>query len=144
MLQSATPVLLGFPWLTLGALKALDPQRFLLFVETMLGRGAPTAAVAAWTAILVELLLGAGLILRGGGVLGRVLALASLAGGAAALVLASTSGGDGAQGCGCFGAVAEATNGRRMVVAAALVFLSCEILRRPSRKNPVVGEGGGA
>lgn len=124
-------LLLGGLWTAVGLAKAFSPEPFIRFVEDQVGTDPGGAGVVAWAFIVCELGLGIGLVApraRHTRII-TMLAILSLIAGlvtSAYVLLAPSS----ETACGCFGVIIRATNGRRLLVAAAVVFLSAQVLRR--------------
>lgn len=123
--------LLGCPWLLLGLGKLIGPDGFLAYVGDALNVGLGLGQVLGWAVIVGEIFLGAALLCFSRPPASLMFTAASLLLGLTALAHAALA--DGGHACGCFGSLAEATSGRRMVVSAAIVLLAAsqltEILR---------------
>ncbi len=118
-------LLAGLLWLSLGVSKVIDPTAFVAFVGRELDVGSPASALAAWASIGFEVLLGVALL----GTLNWRRSVPALSAAVASALLLYTALSPPGADCGCFGGIVEATRSSRLVVSAALVFLSAGALR---------------
>jgi hypothetical protein len=130
--EALAALAVGLLWIGLGVAKAVAPGEFVSYATLIIGPAA--ARVATWTVVGAELVLGVAFLGRARQRRGTALvAVASIA---LALVAALTALADTVwhkPACGCFGSLASATAGRRLVVAGALTFLTtCTLGSRES------------
>jgi hypothetical protein len=117
-------------WGALGVTKALAPAPFVAFVAQRLSVGIDTSRLLSWAWIALELLIALGVAVALPQVWRSAFVVGSLAL-AGVLLVGNVVLGRGADAnpCGCFGALAEATYLRRLLVCGVLVFLSTSLLR---------------
>lgn len=128
-------------WTLLSVAKMLHPQMLGQYLEEALGTPEPVAGYLAWSTILGEALLGLLLLLFGFGLTRTWPVVVSIAVGVVALVIVFATG-PGVTACGCFGAVAQATRGRRLVVAGCLTLLAVRafVCAQRERRAETVGQ----
>lgn len=126
-------ILASLLWCLLGAVKVAAPGRYAGYISSALGTDASVSGIVAGVTIALEILMGLAIGIsavvasRHHRLLCAVSCLVSIS----ILVVAWVD--PVPTGCGCFGAVAKATAARRMMVAAALLFLSAGAYRASQR-----------
>jgi uncharacterized membrane protein YphA (DoxX/SURF4 family) len=125
-------ITIGVVWLTLALSKALEMEPAVDFTVVASGYGARTATALVYALILVEVIIGVGVLLpvqrlQRGCLLGTVVLAGLLA--LATLLLPSP------QPCGCFGVLGRASGGQKLMVACGVLFLAVEYLLRYMPRN---------
>jgi hypothetical protein len=118
---------LGVTWIALAFVKVTSPGVLAAHIESALGWPAHWTRAAAWSIIAGEATLGVSILLRGRLSWAHVPVVVSLVASAAMVAVALLTPAT-ASPCGCFGSLADSTEGRRVVVAGVLLFLGASTL----------------
>lgn len=128
MRGSASTICLAAAWLVLAASKAFAPVQLSQYLSEFGPAVASVAPALAWAVVVGEALLGVMLLFGSRHGMRTVLGVVSAAAALTFVVVTLVDSG-GSTPCGCFGALAKATTGRRLIVAGALLFFSIGAVR---------------